>query len=49
MDGIEVSFAGTGVQAERPVGVDLLEWADRVFMMEQRQRRHLQGRTLGKF
>jgi predicted protein tyrosine phosphatase len=41
MDGIEVSSAGTSVEAECPVSADLLQWADRVFVMEQRQRRHL--------
>ncbi len=40
MDGIEVSSAGT--DAECPVSSDLLEWADQVFVMEQRQRRYLQ-------
>lgn len=44
MDGIEVSSAGTSVEAECPVSADLLQWADRVFVMEQRQRRHLQAR-----
>jgi predicted protein tyrosine phosphatase len=38
MDGIEVSSAGTSVEAECPVSADLLEWADRVFVMEQSQR-----------
>jgi predicted protein tyrosine phosphatase len=42
MDGIEVSSAGTSVEAECPVSADLLQWADVVFVMEQRQRRHLQ-------
>jgi predicted protein tyrosine phosphatase len=31
MDGIEVSSAGTSVEAECPVSADLLQWADRVF------------------
>jgi predicted protein tyrosine phosphatase len=43
MNGIEVSSAGTSVEAECPVSADLLKWADRVFVMEQRQRRHLQA------
>jgi predicted protein tyrosine phosphatase len=43
MDGIEVSSAGTSVEAACPVSADLLQWADRVFVMEQRQRRHLQA------
>jgi predicted protein tyrosine phosphatase len=41
MDGIEVSSAGTSVEARCPVSTDLLEWADRVFVMEQSQRRYL--------
>jgi predicted protein tyrosine phosphatase len=41
MDGIEVSSAGTSVEAECQVSVDLLEWADKVFVMEQSQRRYL--------
>ena len=41
MDGIEVSSAGTGVEAECTVSADLLEWADKIFVMEQAQRRHL--------
>jgi predicted protein tyrosine phosphatase len=42
MDGIEVSSAGTSPDAECLVSADLLEWADQVFVMEQRQRRYLQ-------
>jgi len=41
MDGIEVCSAGTSVEAECPVSTDLLEWADRVFVMEMSQRRYL--------
>jgi predicted protein tyrosine phosphatase len=41
MDGIEVSSAGTSVEAECQVSADLLEWADRVFVMQQSQRRYL--------
>ncbi len=41
MDGIEVSSAGTSVEAECQVSADLLEWADRVFVMEQSQRKYL--------
>jgi predicted protein tyrosine phosphatase len=41
MDGIEVSSAGTSVEARCPVSADLLEWADRVFVMEPSQRRYL--------
>jgi predicted protein tyrosine phosphatase len=41
MDGIEVRSAGTSAEAECPVSADLLEWADRVFVMEPAQRRYL--------
>jgi predicted protein tyrosine phosphatase len=41
IDGIEVSSAGTSVEAECQVSADLLEWADRVFVMQQSQRRYL--------
>jgi predicted protein tyrosine phosphatase len=41
MDGIEVRSAGTSAEAECPVSADLLEWADRVFVMETSQRRYL--------
>jgi predicted protein tyrosine phosphatase len=41
MDGIEVSSVGTSVEAKCKVSADLLEWADRVFVMEQSQRRYL--------
>jgi len=41
MDGIEVSSAGTSAEAECVVSADLLEWADRIFVMEQKQRRYL--------
>lgn len=37
MDGIEVSSAGTSPEAACPVSADLLEWADQVFVMEERQ------------
>jgi predicted protein tyrosine phosphatase len=43
MGGIEVSSAGTSSDAECQVSADLLEWADQVFVMEQRQRRYLQA------
>jgi predicted protein tyrosine phosphatase len=41
LDGIEVSSAGTSIEAKCQVSADLLEWADRVFVMEQSQRRYL--------
>jgi predicted protein tyrosine phosphatase len=43
MDGIEVSSAGTSPDAECPLSSDLLEWADRVFVMETSQQRHLRA------
>lgn len=44
MDRIEVSSAGTSVEAECQVSADLLEWADRVFVIEQSQRKYLNAR-----
>jgi predicted protein tyrosine phosphatase len=41
MDGIEVSSAGTSNDAECVVSADLLDWADRVFVMEASQKKHL--------
>jgi predicted protein tyrosine phosphatase len=41
MGGVEVSSAGTSAEAECVVSADLLEWADRIFVMEQTQRRFL--------
>jgi predicted protein tyrosine phosphatase len=43
MDGIEVSSAGTSPEAECPLSRDLLEWADRVFVMERSQQLHLRA------
>jgi predicted protein tyrosine phosphatase len=40
-DGIEVSSAGTSPEADCPVSADLLDWADKVFVMETSQRRYL--------
>jgi predicted protein tyrosine phosphatase len=44
MDGIEVSSAGTSTEAECPVSADLLDWADRIFVMERSQQRYLRAR-----
>jgi predicted protein tyrosine phosphatase len=41
-EGLEVSSAGTAVDAECPVSADLLEWADEVFVRERRRRRQIQ-------
>jgi predicted protein tyrosine phosphatase len=41
MDGIEVSSAGTSPESECQIDKDLLDWADRVFVMEESQRRYL--------
>jgi predicted protein tyrosine phosphatase len=43
MDGIDVSSAGTSVDARCQISADLLEWADRVFVMEESQRRYLKA------
>jgi predicted protein tyrosine phosphatase len=39
--GVEVSSAGVGAEAVCPVSADLLEWADKVFVMEQSQKKYL--------
>jgi predicted protein tyrosine phosphatase len=44
MDGIEVSSAGISAELACPVSADLLEWADRVYVMERSQRRWLRSR-----
>ena len=44
MDGLEVSSAGTAPDAECLVDLQLIEWADDVFVMEQRQRKLLASR-----
>jgi predicted protein tyrosine phosphatase len=43
MDGIEVSSAGISAESACPVSADLLEWADRVYVMERSQRRWLRS------
>jgi len=42
--GIEVSSAGTALDAECPVSGDLLEWAEIVVVMERRQAQQLRRR-----
>jgi len=44
VEGIEVSSAGTAPDAECPVSVEIIEWADAVFVMESRQKKILQQR-----
>jgi predicted protein tyrosine phosphatase len=44
LDGIEVSSAGTAPDAECLVDQELIEWADDVFVMEQKQKKLLAGR-----
>ncbi len=44
LDGFEVSSAGTAPDAECVISSDLIEWADVVFVMEQRQKTLLKGR-----
>ena len=44
LEGIEVSSAGTAVDAECVVNADLIEWADEIFCMESRQKKLLVSR-----
>ena len=37
--GFEVKSAGTYVWALNPVGAELMEWADKIFVMEEEHRR----------
>jgi predicted protein tyrosine phosphatase len=47
MDGVDVSSAGVSAEAVCPVSADLLEWADRVFVMEQPQKKYLDAHFAG--
>ena len=42
--GVEVSSAGTSVDAENAVSADQIDWADVIFVMEQVHGRRLQER-----
>ncbi len=42
--GLEVLSAGTNRDAEVPVSPELIEWADRIFVMERTHRAKLQQR-----
>lgn len=42
--GVKTLSAGTAPDAETPLDVDLIEWADIVFAMEGRHRKALQSR-----
>jgi predicted protein tyrosine phosphatase len=44
LEGIEVGSAGTAPDAECPISLDMIEWADMIFVMESRQRKVLQSR-----
>ncbi|SNS91536.1 Predicted protein tyrosine phosphatase [Granulicella rosea] len=44
MAGFEVASAGTAPDAECVVDADLVEWADTIFCMENRQKKLLQTR-----
>ena len=44
LDGFEVSSAGTAPDAECVISADLIEWADDVFVMEQKQKTQLKVR-----
>jgi len=41
---LEVASAGTNHDAETPLTIDLVEWADMIFVMEKAHRRKLQQR-----
>ncbi|CAN5230472.1 low molecular weight protein tyrosine phosphatase family protein [soil metagenome] len=41
---IEVSSAGTNIDAENPLSAELVEWADLIFVMEKAHRSKLQKR-----
>ncbi|QLG93865.1 phosphotyrosine protein phosphatase [Pseudomonas yamanorum] len=46
--GVRTSSAGVGNDADVPVDVELLEWADVVFVMEPAHRRKLKARFRNK-
>ena len=48
MDGIEVSSAGTATDADCPVSADLIEWADDIVVMEERQAQQLRKRFVAE-
>ena len=41
---VDVESAGTNHNAENPLTVDLVEWADIIFVMEKTHRSKIQGR-----
>jgi predicted protein tyrosine phosphatase len=43
-DGFEFSSAGTAADADCPVSADLIEWADDIVVMEERQARQIRMR-----
>lgn len=42
--GIEAKSAGVGKEATIPVSLELLDWADLIFVMEKRQRNIIQSK-----
>jgi predicted protein tyrosine phosphatase len=44
LEGIEVASAGTAPDAECQISLDLVEWADEIFVMERRQKAWLNMR-----
>jgi len=44
MEGFEVCSAGTGADADCPVSADLIEWADDIVVMEERQAQQVRRR-----
>ncbi len=41
---LDTDFAGTGVEAVRPVSAELIAWADTILVMENRHRKKLKRR-----
>jgi predicted protein tyrosine phosphatase len=44
LPGVEASSAGTATDADNPISPDLIEWADVVFVMEQKHRKRVNDR-----
>jgi predicted protein tyrosine phosphatase len=45
--GVEISSAGTSIDADNPVSLDQVEWADIIFTMEEVHRRKLREKFPG--
>ena len=44
IDGIEVSSAGTSPEADSPVSSELVDWADKIFVMDKKQQMQMKAR-----